>query len=124
MGSNPTPRDREPANREPQEREPERFDPVAFVDDHAWTFAKTMPHIPHEYVVRGKNGCSEDWDAFAAYIKERGYKARWTAPNGRHMDNIYLELCGWKFWVIFPVINRERLENSTTQRLDSETDAD
>ena len=124
MGSKPTARDREPANREAQAREPERFDPVAFVEEHVWTFAKTMPHIPHEYVVRGKNGCAEgDWDAFAAYIKEHGYKARWTAPSGRHMDNVYLELGEWKFWVIFPVINRERIENSTTQRLDPETDA-
>jgi hypothetical protein len=75
-------------------------------------------------VVRGKNGCvDEDWDAFAAYIKKHGYKARWTAPTGRRMDNTYLELCEWKFWVIFPVINRERIENSTTQRLNSAADA-
>ena len=103
----------------------EGFDPVAFVDDHVWTFARRMPHIPHEYLVRGKKDCvDEDWDSFAAYIKEHGYRARWTAPNGRHMDNIYLELGEWKFWVIFPMINRERIENSTTQRLDSETDGD
>ena len=116
--------DREPRNRDPRTHEPEEFDPKAFVEDHVWTFAKTMPHIPHEYVVRGKNGCAEgDWDAFAAHIKAHGYWARWTAPNGRHMDNVYLELGEWKFWVIPPVINRERLENSTTQRLASEADA-
>ena len=60
----------------------------------------------------------EDWDAFAAHIAKHGYKARWTSPSGRHMDNVYLELGDWKFWVIFPVINRERIENSTTERLD------
>lgn len=124
MGSTPIPPGREPTNREAQAREPERFDPMAFVEEHVWTFAKTMPQIPHEYLVRGKNGCAdEDWDAFAAYIKEHGYKARWTAPSGRHMYNVYRELGEWKFWVIFPVINRERIENSTTLRLDSETDA-
>jgi hypothetical protein len=70
MESKPSPRDREPTDRgfEPESFDP---DPVAFVEDHAWTFAKTMPHIPHEYVDRGKNGCAEgDWDAFAAYIRE------------------------------------------------------
>lgn len=104
--------------------ETDQFDPVAFVEEHVWTFAKTMPQIPHEYVVRGKNGCAdEDWDAFAAHIEDHGYEARWTAPSGRHLDNVYLELGEWKFWVIYPVINRERIENSTTQRLDSETNA-
>ena len=102
-----------------QGRAPEMFDPVTFVENHDWTFAKTMPHIPHEYVVRGKNGCAEgEWDAFAAHIARHGYKARWTSPSGRHMDNVYLELGDWKFWVIFPVINRERIANSTTERLD------
>jgi hypothetical protein len=37
------------------------------------------------------------------------------------MDNIYFELGEWKFWVIFPVINRELITNSTTQRLEAET---
>ena len=124
MDSKRTPADREATRRRPSAHEPESFDPVAFVEEHIWTFAKTMPQIPHEYVVRGKGGCAEDdWDAFAAYINDHGYKARWTAPSGRHMDNVYLELGEWKFWVIFPVINRERIENSTTRRLDSETDA-
>src|SRR4051794_2347057 len=91
------------------------FDPEAFVEEHEWTFAKTMPTIPHFYVVRGKKGCAElNWDAMAAYIKEHGYPAQWTAPNGKVMINTYLELGDWKYWVIFPVINRERIENSTT----------
>ena len=36
------------------------------------------------------------------------------------MDNTYLELGEWKYLVISPVINRELIENSTTERLDSE----
>ena len=124
MDSKRTPADREATRRRPSAHEPDSFDPVAFVEEHNWTFAKTMPQIPHEYVVRGNGGCAdEDWDAFAAYINDHGYKARWTAPSGRYMDNVYLELGEWKFWVIFPVINRERIANSTTERLDSETPA-
>lgn len=100
MGNEPRPRNQKPGDRELHAGE--SFDSMAFVEDRVWTFAKTMPLVPHEYVVRGKNGCAEeDWDAFAAYIREHGYKARWTAPTGRHMDNIYLELGEWKFWVTF-----------------------
>jgi hypothetical protein len=102
-----------------QGSKPEEFDPEAFVEDHEWIFAKTMPMIPHFYVVRGKEGCAEkDWDAMAAYIKEHGYRAQWTAPNGKVMVNTYLELGEWKYWVIHPVINRERVENSTTLRIE------
>ena len=50
--------------------------------------------------------------------QEHGYSASWTAPNGEVLVNTYLELGCWKYWVIFPVINRERIENSTTVRLD------
>lgn len=104
-----------------QDVAPTPFDPTAFVETHEWTFAKTMAHLPHEYVVRGKNGCGEkEWDDFAAHISGHGYRARWRAPNGRHLDNTYLELGRWKYWVIFPVINRELIANSTTVRLDAE----
>lgn len=100
---------------------PGAFDPEAFVEDHEWIFAKTMPTIPHFYVVRGKEGCAEkDWDAMVACIKEHGYRAQWTAPNGKVMINTYLEVGNWKYWVIFPVINRERIENSTTVRLEQD----
>ncbi|MGH2950493.1 MAG: hypothetical protein ACRDKX_00410 [Solirubrobacterales bacterium] len=74
---------------------------------------------PHYYVVRGKSDCAErDWDAMARHIQENGYRAKWIAPNGKEMVNTYLELGEWKYWVIFPVINRERLKNSTTIRLE------
>jgi hypothetical protein len=97
---------------------PGPFDPQAFVETQEWIFAKTMPTIPHFYVVRGRKGCAEeDWDAMATYIREHGYRAQWTAPNGKLMINTYLELGKWKYWVILPVINRERIENSTTVRL-------
>ena len=91
---------------------------MAFVEDHAWTFAKTMPHIPHEYVVRGKNGCDDDdWDVRGLHQGSR-IRGSVDSPKRATMDNVYLELGVLKFWVIFPVINRERIENSTTQRID------
>lgn len=100
----------------PTRRPLDAFDPAAFAEDHEWTFAKTMADIPHEYVVRGKNGCdAADWDRMVAHIKEHGCWARWTAPSGRATRlNLYLELGEFKYWVIYPVINRERLARSTT----------
>ena len=56
MKSEREPGDRKATDRKSQGSTPESFDPETFVDDHVWTFAKTMPHIPHEYVVRGKAG--------------------------------------------------------------------
>lgn len=66
-----------------------------------------MPTIPHEYVVRGEPeaGVPPEWhDWFAEQVQELGYEGRF---GGR--TYVYLEHGGWKFWVIDPVINRERL---------------
>lgn len=95
------------------------FDPAVFVDRHQWILAKTMADIPHEYVVRGKNGCTpEDWDRMLEYIKEHGYWARWSPPGGRvTLTNIYLEVGDHKYWCNYPVINRELLENSQTRAM-------
>lgn len=111
------------SDRPPGEGEPDdEFDPVGFVETHRWTFAKTMADIPHEYVVRGKNGCdAAAWDRMAEIIKENGYWARWTAPGGRASRvNVYLELGDHKYWVIYPVINRELKARSTIVPLTEE----
>jgi hypothetical protein len=130
MESKPTPRDREPTEREPQEGEPEwfdppeDFDPERFVESAPWRFAKTMPHIPHWYTVRGQTP-DEDFEAFVNYIRKHGYRARW----GRRV-NTYYELGEWKYWTMGApvaetiIINRERLKDSTTKPLDSESDSD
>ncbi len=79
------------------------FDPLEFVRSSTWTFAKTMPHIPHWYVVRGRVP-EEDFDAFDRLIKASGYRATW-----RGYENTYLELGGWKYWVIENILNREKV---------------
>ena len=85
MKSEREPGDRKATDRNSQGSTPDSFDPEAFVDDHVWTFAKTMPHIPHEYVVRGKKGCAErDW--------------AWRTGGGRRNTGICFllvsEVCG------------------------------
>jgi hypothetical protein len=89
------------------------FKPEHFVAVAGWQFAHTMPAIPHEYTVRGKRTAGieppavELHDAFAIHVREHGYPG---AFDGR--TYIYLDLDGWKYWVIGEVINRERLDDN------------
>ncbi len=46
-----------------------------FVADAQWTFAKTMPTWPHEYLVRGRVD-PVLFEALVAHIRARGYEGR------------------------------------------------
>jgi hypothetical protein len=91
---------------------PADFDPRQFVAAAPWRFAKTMADIPHEYVVEDKVPDRDGFAAFVTHIAAHGYRARW-----RHLPpNRYLELDGWRYWVMpgrgddsILIINRERL---------------
>ena len=41
-----------------------------FLQEQTWTFAKSMPKIPHEYIVRIKVGNDELFSAAVKYIRE------------------------------------------------------
>jgi hypothetical protein len=41
--------------------------PEEFIAQAPWRFAKTMPHIPHEYTVRGETA-DEAFDWFVRHI--------------------------------------------------------
>ena len=82
-----------------------------------WTFAKTMAHIPHWYVVREKTISAREFDAFAEHIETHGYRAIWTSPGGHRSENVYLEVGEWKYWRIGVVINRDLLGSSTVERI-------
>ena len=61
-----------------------------------WTFAKTMPWCPHEYIVRGKCPLSED--EFLYFIdKQRNYGKveRW----GKYITP-YLYIDEYKYWTM------------------------
>jgi hypothetical protein len=94
---------------------PQDFDPEAFVEKAPWTFARSVPHIPHWYTKEGDTPAEEFW-AFYHYIQRHGYRARWRESA----SNYYLELGEWKYWCLpgYPwwkdgeermIINRERL---------------
>ena len=81
-----------------------------FVAAHEWTFAKTMPGIPHWYTLRRKALCDADFAAFVQEIRLRGV----VRSFGRRPFT-YLDLDGWTYWTMgAPVeetilVNRARL---------------
>jgi hypothetical protein len=99
------------------------FDPVAFINAHEWTFAKTMPDNPHEYVAR-KN-VARDFDDMVRFIREHGH-----ARLYQKRLYLYWEHDGWLYWSMgWPVnetiiINRARIEDSKAiPMLDSVVDS-
>jgi hypothetical protein len=78
-----------------------------------WTFAKTMPWCPHEYIVRGKCPLSEE--EFLYFIgMQRGYGKveRW----GKYITP-YLYIDDYKYWTMGApvedtiVMNRAKVES-------------
>lgn len=78
----------------------------SFLDRMTWTFAKTMPEIPHEYIVRDSLPADdkETFDAFRRYIHEKGYSDSFGIRT-----YTYLNLGEYKYWVIENVLNREKI---------------
>lgn len=76
------------------------------IDSVKWTFAKTMPKIPHEYIVT--NDYPEKVDAINTLITEiekNGY-----TKSFYNKEYKYLEINGYKYWVIENIINRAKIE--------------
>ena len=87
------------------------FDPVEFIERHDWTFAKTMPQTPHEYLPRY---CADTtFNAMVVHIRKHGEVRMW----GRKLY-IYWDCDGWCYWTMgWPVeettiINRAKLTDS------------
>ena len=70
------------------------MDVEAFIETAPWRFAKSMPHIPHEYIVRGQVP-DDQFEAFVQHIEDTGYKARW----GRY-HHTYLNVGDHKYWAM------------------------
>lgn len=76
-----------------------------FIDILSWTFAKTMPEIPHYYIVRDNlsDEKKDQFNAFIEYIKEKGYIETFGSQQ-----YTYLKLGNYKYWVIDNILNRAR----------------
>lgn len=87
-----------------------RVTPEEFIRRAPWRFAETMPHVPHEYTVRGQT-LDADFELFVRHVREHGYRASF---GGRVYT--YLEIDGWKYWTMgappaeTTIINRAKVE--------------
>ena len=79
-----------------------------------WTFAKTMPTCPHEYIVRNKCALSdEEFVFFVQSQREFGVPQQWWKYNFP-----YLHIDGYKYWTMGDtientiIINRAKDDNS------------
>ena len=87
-----------------------------FVDNAQWTFAKTMPEWPHEYIVRGQ----VDENLFmmlVQHIRFQGYEAKFYEKTF-----IYYDYGGMIYWTMgepigeTTIINRCRKKESYEYR--------
>lgn len=91
---------------------------LAFIERHRWTFAKTMPQWPHEWVAR-KNVPDDEFDAFVRFIRRYGV----ARVFGRKIYVCYYAPNGWRYWTMgWPVdetviINRSAPEHDSTREL-------
>jgi hypothetical protein len=70
----------------------------AFIEVSTWTFAKTMPHTPHEYTLRRNAraaGLEPIFDRFVMHIRRHGYKHKYGTAT-----YIYLDVDAWHYWTM------------------------
>lgn len=92
-----------------------------FIATLQWTFAKTMPRWPHEYIVRAQ--VDENlFEQLVQHIRANGFEEPFYQEK-----YIYLEVDGLLYWTMgapvneTTIINRCRKENSYECRLKNGT---
>lgn len=78
-----------------------------------WKFAKTMPEIPHEYIVI--DDYPEKSDSIREFIQEienDGYTSSFFDKEYKYFD-----INGYKYWVIGNIINRAKLTNNNQEKV-------
>lgn len=82
----------------------------AFVAATQWTYAKTMPQWPHEYVMR-KAANAAEFDEAVRLIHSDGFEMRLLTKS-----QDYLDVDGWCYWAMGDpggpddIINRTKAE--------------
>jgi hypothetical protein len=90
---------------------------LAFVDAQTWTFAKTMPEWPHEYIVRAL----VDERLFVRLVEHIRAHGREGSFYQRRL--IYFEEAGLVYWTMgapldeTTIVNRCRNEDTYEERL-------
>jgi hypothetical protein len=86
------------------------------VNDEPWTYAKTMPEWPHEYLVRDRVD-GERFEALVRHIRSHGYEGHFYSKS-----ITYYEEQGLVYWTMgaliaeTTIINRCKKEDSFEQR--------
>lgn len=57
-----------------------------FIAKNQWTFARSMPRQPHEYLLRKKATEEKLFVLFVLYIREFGYDQKYGSMNIRYAD--------------------------------------
>jgi hypothetical protein len=92
-------------------------DIAKFIETEKWTFAKTMPEWPHEYIVRER----VDEQLFlktVEHIRKFGYNENYYSEQYTYFDHN-----GYMYWTMgapieeTKIINRTQKENSYEERL-------
>ena len=84
-----------------------------FIDAHYWTFAKTMPWMPHEYILKTEDN-EKQFLEIAIFIRKYGY----LKPFGKNQVYAYFDVDEYCYWTIneasliemAKILNRARLK--------------
>ena len=93
-----------------------------FIKSCKWTFAKTMPEWPHEYIVRDKVDNKELFESLVRHIRQYGFEGRFYQRT-----LIYFAEDGLLYWTMgepieeTTIINRCKEEGSYENRLKTGT---
>ena len=96
-------------------------DIVNFIEAEKWTFAKTMPEWPHEYIVRERVD-EQLFMKIVEHIREFGYEGNFYSKT-----IVYFDHNGFTYWTMGApieetiIINRTQKENSYEVRLKNGT---
>lgn len=88
----------------------------SFVHGERWTYAKTMPAWPHEYLVRGRVD-QQMFEALVTHIRSQGYEGRFYGKT-----IIYYQEDGLVYWTMgaplpeTTIINRCKAEHTFEYR--------
>ncbi len=86
-------------------------DVASALAEQSWTFAKTMPDNPHEYIDR-KHWVGEiAFDAVVTHIREHGYKLPF---KGR--DYICLDVGRHRYWTMGDTLSNTWILNRAVNR--------
>ena len=77
-----------------------------------WTFAKTMPQCPHEYIVRGKTADDDTYFAMFRAIEERGVWREWNGTPQQYLH----PGDGYYYWKMTNDINESTIINRAKEK--------